>query len=135
MYTNTPSNAIIKAVSNISYRPQLETADTGLYFCSSVNVVIGKLGKLVHKQSCSRYLYFVFIDYNIVIVQVRYITFETKEVSRIGYNMLLFPHSYSGEDHGDIHLGFHLSIHTGKETRYFQCGPFLFCFNCSASDT
>jgi uncharacterized membrane protein YcgQ (UPF0703/DUF1980 family) len=30
--------------------------------------------------------------YNIIIVLVRYITFETKEVARIEYNGLLFPH-------------------------------------------
>jgi hypothetical protein len=70
-----------------------------------------------------------------VIVQVKYITFETKEVSRIGYNMLLFLHLYSDEDDGDIHLGIHLSIHTGKEARYLQYGPFLFCFNCNVSYT
>jgi hypothetical protein len=87
-----------------------------------------------HKQSCSRYLYFLlFIDYNIVIVQVRYITFETKEVGRIGYNILHFLHSYSGEDHDDIHLAIHLSIHTGTETRNLQYGPFFFCFNCNVS--
>jgi hypothetical protein len=45
------------------------------------NVVIGKLGKLVHKQN---YLFY-FINYNIIIVQVRYISIETKEVAHIGY--------------------------------------------------
>jgi hypothetical protein len=33
---------------------------------------------------------------NTIIVQVRYIIIETKEVARIGYNGFLFPHSYSG---------------------------------------
>jgi len=37
------------------------------------------------------------MNYNIIIVQVRYITFETKEVARIEYNGFLFPHSYSCE--------------------------------------
>ena len=32
--------------------------------------------------------------YNIIIVQVRYITTETKELVSIGYNRFLFPHSY-----------------------------------------
>jgi len=47
----------------------------------------GKLGKLVHKQK-----FFHFINYNIItgIVQLRYISIETKEVTRIGYNGLLF---------------------------------------------
>jgi hypothetical protein len=45
------------------------------------NVVIGKLGKLVHKQNYFSY----FINYNIIIVQVRYISIETKEVAHIGY--------------------------------------------------
>ena len=34
---------------------------------------------------------------NTIIVQVRYIIIETKEFSRIGYNVFLFPHSYSGD--------------------------------------
>jgi len=46
------------------------------------NVVIGKLGKLVHKQKCSHNFFFYLINYNINIVQVRYITIETKEVVR-----------------------------------------------------
>jgi hypothetical protein len=65
------------------------------------NVAIGKLGKLVHKQSCS-YAFFLFYElhfmmYYMIIVQVRYITIETKEVVRIGYKVLLFQDSYSGE--------------------------------------
>ena len=43
---------------------------------------------------------FYFIDYNVIIVQVRNITIETKEVVRIRYNGFLFSHSYSGEDRG-----------------------------------
>ena len=46
------------------------------------NFVIEKFGKLI------------------IIVQVRYITIEIKEVSRIGYNAFLFPQSYSGEGLG-----------------------------------
>ena len=37
------------------------------------NVVKGKLGKLVHKQNCSQDLFY-FINYNIIILQVRSIT-------------------------------------------------------------
>jgi hypothetical protein len=37
---------------------------------------------------------------NTLIVQVRYITIETKEVTRIGYNGLPFPHEYSDEGRG-----------------------------------
>ena len=59
------------------------------------NVVIEKLDKLVQKQSCF-HDFFYLINYNIIIVQVRYITIEIKEVSRIGYNGFLFPHDYSG---------------------------------------
>jgi hypothetical protein len=36
----------------------------------------------------------------IIIVQVKYITIETKEVARIGYNGFVFPHEYSCEDRG-----------------------------------
>ena len=43
------------------------------------NVVIGKLGKLVHKQNCS-HDFFYFINYNIIL-QLRYITIGTKEVA------------------------------------------------------
>jgi hypothetical protein len=42
------------------------------------NVVIGKLGKYVHKQNYIRN-FEEKKNYNIIIVQVRYITFETKE--------------------------------------------------------
>ena len=58
------------------------------------NVVIKKLGKLVHKQNCfSRF--FIFMNYNIIVVQVRYISIETKEVARIGHIGFLFPPEYS----------------------------------------
>jgi hypothetical protein len=43
------------------------------------NVVIGKLGKHVHKQNYIRNFEKKKKNYNIIIVQVRYITFETKE--------------------------------------------------------
>jgi hypothetical protein len=45
---------------------------------NSTNVVIGKLGKLVQKQNCSHdFFLFYFLNYSIIIVQVRYITIET----------------------------------------------------------
>ena len=51
--------------------------------------------------------YHLFFFNNTIIVQVRYIIIETKEVARIGYN------------------GLHLSTHAEKETRYIQYGPLL----------
>ena len=33
-------------------------------------------------------------------VCIGYSTIETKEVARIGYNVFLFPHEYSGEGQG-----------------------------------
>ena len=53
------------------------------------NVVIGKLGQLVHKQNSRLF----FMNYNIIIEQVIYITIDTKEAAPIGENGLLFPHS------------------------------------------
>ena len=87
--------------------------------------VIGKLDKLVHKQNCSHDFFLYFINYNIIIVQVIYINIETKEVVRIGYNGFLFPHSYSGEGIGSTHLGFHMSTHEERGTRYIQYGSLL----------
>jgi hypothetical protein len=68
-------------------------ADASDQLKNLTNVVIGKLGKLVHKQNCS-HIFFDLINYNIIL-QLRYITIETKEVAHIEYNMFLFPHSYS----------------------------------------
>jgi hypothetical protein len=56
------------------------------------NVVTGKLGKLVHKQNCS---------HGIIIVQVRYITIETKKlallnITGISFRIRIEPsHEYS----------------------------------------
>jgi hypothetical protein len=61
-----------------------------------------------------------------IIVQVRYIIIETKEIARIGYNWFLFLHSYSGNGIGATHLGLHLSTHAEKETRYIQYGQLLY---------
>jgi hypothetical protein len=53
------------------------------------NVVIGKLGKLSHKQNCSHNFYF-YINHNIIIVQVRYINIERKQIAHIGYIRVSF---------------------------------------------
>jgi hypothetical protein len=60
-------------------------------------------------------LFSYFINYSIIIVQVRYITIETKELSSIGYSWFLYPHDYSGEGRGThllviIHRLVHLLI-------------------------
>jgi hypothetical protein len=55
---------------------------------------------------------------NTIIVQVRYIIIETKEIARIGYNWFLFLHSYSGNGIGATHLGLHLSTHAEKLLKY-----------------
>ena len=119
LYNNTPSNAIVNAASDITYRPMIQTANTGRWFCMNElndlsTVVIGKLSKLVNKEICSHDLdrkqkkkkklhkicndIFLHrakkgISYHlfcsIIIVQVRYSTIETKEVARIGYNGFL----------------------------------------------
>ena len=55
-----------------------------------------------------------------------------KEFARIGYNGFPFPHSYSGDGRGAkgdglgaTHLGFYLSTHAEKETRYIQSASFV----------
>jgi hypothetical protein len=65
------------------------------------------------------------LSYNFINVQVRYITIETNEVARIGYNGFLFPRSYSGEGLGS---DLQLSTNAEKETCYIQYGRF-FCGN------
>jgi len=56
LYNNTTSNAIVNVASNISYMRLLE-AVYAVRFMNELknltNIVIGKLGKLVHKQNCS----------------------------------------------------------------------------------
>ena len=71
---------------------------------------------------------------NTIIVQVRYIIIETKELARIGYNGLLFPHSYSGDGLGGTHIGLHLSPHAKKKPVISNTGRFL-CFNSTVSYT
>ena len=73
------------------------------------NVVIG---------NCSHDFFLYFITYRIIIVQVRYITIERKEVAHIGYNGFPFP-QYSnplGEGIGARHL----ISHADKEARFIQ---------------
>ena len=43
------------------------------------NIVIGKLGKLIHKKKNGSHAFFYLIHCNIIIVQVRYTTIDTKE--------------------------------------------------------
>ena len=74
------------------------------------HVVIRKLGKLVHKQNCSYDFLFIFLNYNIIIVQIRCINIETKEVVPIGYNRF---------------LGIHHITYAEKEIRYIQYGSLL----------
>jgi len=66
--------------------PLIQTDVVAVIFMNELkdvtNFVIGNLGKLVHKQSCFHDIFY-FINY-IIIVQVRYITIETKEVVRSG---------------------------------------------------
>ena len=54
-------------------------------FKNLTNVVIGNLSTLVDKQICFHDFVLFFINYRIIIVQVIYITIETKEVVRVGY--------------------------------------------------
>jgi hypothetical protein len=70
LYNNTSSNVIVKAVSNISYISLLDVADTDRCY------------KLMFLQ--------FFKNYNIIILQLRCITVETKEVVRMGYNGFFF---------------------------------------------
>jgi len=76
LYNNSPNNAIVNAASTISYRSLLEADVFAVLFKNELknlaNVVIGKLGKLVHKQNCSHDFFFYFINYGIIIVQAKY---------------------------------------------------------------
>jgi hypothetical protein len=45
--------------------------------------------------------------------------------TQVKAEVLLFPHSYSGDGIGVAHLGLHLSTHAEKETRYIQYGLLL----------
>jgi len=90
------------------------------------NVVLEKLGKLVHKKKLYSRLFFYLINHNIIIVQVRYITIETKR-SYPYWIQWFFPHAY--------HQGLHRSIHAEKETRYIQYTGRFFCFNSTVSFT
>ena len=63
MYNNTHSNVIVNAASNISYKSLLEAAVFAVLE-SLTNIVIGKLGKFVHKQNNSRDIFYFFIYIN-----------------------------------------------------------------------
>ena len=81
------------------------------------NDVMGKLGKLVHKQNCS-HDFFYFINYNIIIVQVRYITIESKEVPILDITGFYFCTSTQVR-------ALMLSTYAEKEARHIQYGPLL----------
>jgi hypothetical protein len=57
LYNNTPNNAIVNAASDISHRLLLKTDVFAVLYMNELknltNIVIGKFGKLVHKQNCS----------------------------------------------------------------------------------
>jgi hypothetical protein len=57
LYKNVPSNAIVNAATNISYRQLIQADVFAVLFMNELknltNVVIGKLGKLAHKKNCS----------------------------------------------------------------------------------
>ena len=94
MYNNTQSNAIVYEASNISHMPLLDAADIGRWLQADEFTVLfmnelKNLPKTVPPTFC------YFIDYNIIIVQVRCITTKSKEAARIGYNGFPFTHSYS----------------------------------------
>jgi len=63
LYNNTPNNNIVNAVSNISYRPLIQVCVFAVLFMNELknltDAVIGKLGKLVHKQNIYRYFCFI----------------------------------------------------------------------------
>jgi hypothetical protein len=101
LYNNTPAWLLLEAdVFAVLLMNELK---------NFTYAVIGQLGKLVHQQNCSHYFFF---NYNIISVQVKYITIEIKEVTV--YNGFLIPHDNSGEGR-----------HTEKEIRYIQYGPLL----------
>ena len=62
-YNTTTSNDIVNAASYISYRPLIHVDVFAVLFMNDLKnltyVVIGTLGKHVHKQSCSHDFYFI----------------------------------------------------------------------------
>jgi hypothetical protein len=134
LHNNTPNNDIVNAASNISHRPLIQIDVFAVLFMNELknltNVVIGKLDKLVHKQNCSHNFLFYFINYKIIIILVRYITIETKEVACIGYNGFLFLHSYSVEGIGAMHLTSAFTcVLMGKKKPVISNMGCFFCFN------
>jgi hypothetical protein len=71
-----------------------------IFTSTCIYILCKKQNKLPHKICYNIFLhpgrreYHIIYVYNMIIVQVRYITIETKEVARIGYYRFLFPHSY-----------------------------------------
>ena len=93
MYNNTPSNAIVNAASNISYKPMIQADVFEVHFMNELknltNVVIGKLDKHVYKQNRCHEFFFFFINYSIIIVQdryMKYISYTCTYVSDLRYS-------------------------------------------------
>ena len=111
-HNNTPSKAIVNAASNITYRPLIEADDTGrctliIWPIFGTRLISLKWGNYLNSFSNKTVTisldrrkkwikcHTIFVFNNTIIVQVRYIIIETKEVARNGYSGFLFPHSYS----------------------------------------
>jgi hypothetical protein len=60
-----PSNVIVNAASIISYRPLIQADVCAVLFMNELNnlmnVLIGKLGKLDHKQNCYHDFFYIYI--------------------------------------------------------------------------
>ena len=67
---------------------------------------------------------------NAIIVQVRYIIIETKNLPVLDIAGFFFRVSTQAK--AEVLHGLHLSTHAEKETRYIQYGRF-FCFNITVS--
>ena len=90
---NTPSNAIVNVASNISYRPLFLT-----------NVVIGKLGKLVHKQNCSHDLFFILYIASLL-YKLDTLLMKLRKLPLLDITGFFFcmTDEYSGEAHEGLH--------------------------------
>ena len=77
MYNNTPSNVIVNAVSNISYRPMLQAVVFEVLFMNELKNLTTVVNTFTNKTVFTTFFYS--INFKIIIVQVRYITIETKD--------------------------------------------------------
>ena len=78
MYYNTPSNVIVNAVSNISYRPMLQADVFEVLFMNELKNLTNVVNTFTNKTVLTTFFYS--INFKIIIVQVIYITIETKDV-------------------------------------------------------